>query len=430
MRRARRAGRLAAVMRAARGRDVVQSAALAIALYGLSLLTGPLQAHALGATGRGELAAVVVPTQLFTWLLGFGLPVACTYYRDRYDDVSLVGGSWFFGLTVGIPAIAVLWPLVPLYLAGQDPVTVGWFRAYLLSALLAVPCAVGVHLLRLDARLGLSNALRALPVVLNAIAVVVLALLGRLTLTTALAAGLVPILVTVLLGLGLSGGFVRPHLPAGYRSTVLSYGAKVTSGTVAGQLLSRLDQLLLVGLAAPKQLGLYAVAVTMSGLSQAAAQGIGLALLTRLSAGPPGSRGIARKARLLTLAVSCTIATGTALVAPVVLPTLFGQEFRDAVPLLLLLLPGQVLADLATVRSQEFYVVGRPQVPSLALGVAAAATVISLLLTVGTYGVTAAALSTSGCQALYLLVLELAVLHRPPLPVDGPMAPAPLPSLP
>ncbi|MCW2665556.1 MAG: rane protein involved in the export of O-antigen and teichoic acid [Frankiales bacterium] len=395
-------------------RDAVQSAVLGMGLYALSLLTGPLQAQALGAAGRGELAAVLVPTQLFTWLLGFGLPIAATYYRRQFGDRDLLSGCWFFALVAGLPAIALLWPLVPLYLDAHDPLTVGWFRAYLLTAVVAVPVAVSVQLLRLDARLGLSNALRALPVVLNTLAVVVLALLDRLTLTTALAAGLVPIVVSQLVGIAVTRGLAWPRLPAGWRATLLVYGAKVTTGTLAGQLLARLDQLLLVGLVPSRELGLYAVAVTMAGLSQAGAQGIGLALLTRLSTAPDPS--FARRARLLTLAMSCTIALATAVAAPYVLPLLFGAEFDDAVLLLWLLLPGAVLGDLATVRSQEFYVVGRPQVPSIALAIAAAATVVSLLLTVGAWGATAAAITTSLCQGLYLLVLTVAARRRPPSP--------------
>ncbi len=63
--------------------DVLITSGAGLAVYALALITGPLLARTLGPAGRGDLAAVIVPTQVLGFILLFGLPHAAAYYATK-----------------------------------------------------------------------------------------------------------------------------------------------------------------------------------------------------------------------------------------------------------------------------------------------------------------------------------------------------------
>ena len=160
------------------------TAAAGLAVYALSAISGPVLARTLGPAGRGDLAAVTLPTEMFGWLLAFGLPATVYLARER-EDRQLLMSAWVFAVVVGGVMIAAVWALVPRYLSGHAALTVPWFRIFLFDGLLFVPMYTAVNLLLARGRVIAFNVLKQLSLVLNTVVVVVLAVAGRLTLTTA-----------------------------------------------------------------------------------------------------------------------------------------------------------------------------------------------------------------------------------------------------
>src|SRR5436190_21179566 len=62
-------------------------------LLAISLLTGPLQARALGPTGRGELAAIAVPATLIPTITSVGLGSFAIFATAKGRDVGALLGT-------------------------------------------------------------------------------------------------------------------------------------------------------------------------------------------------------------------------------------------------------------------------------------------------------------------------------------------------
>lgn len=408
----RPAGRAFAKLRSS---PTLQTSATGIAVYAMSAVTGPLVARAVGPAGRGDLASVTVPSEMLGWILVFGLPQAAMFYASRYSKRELITAAWTFALVVGGVLAAIIFPLVPAYLRAHDPVTIPWLRAFLLVRIVFVPVLVTVHLLRLRPSLVAFNVLRSLQLVLEAVVVITLAITGKLTVQTSLMATFASFVVWYVIVIAYGRGWPA-HLEWSALRDSVHYGGRLSFGTLAQLAISRLDQLLLVGVVSADRLGVYAIAATACSISQPAAEGIAMVLFPRLQTaeGPDDAWVRLREARRRTLLASLAIAGLVGGLSPVVLPLLFGNAFRDSVVPLLILLPGQVLADQGTVMSQQLMVDNRPGVVSHALLAAATVTVVGLAIVVVPFGIIGAAAVTTASQATFAgyVVVQATRRHR------------------
>jgi O-antigen/teichoic acid export membrane protein len=375
-----------------------------LAVYGLSAITGPLLARALGPAGRGDYASVVVPAEMVAWVLAFGMPLAAVYYANDHDDRSLIMASWTFALAVGGVITACAWAFVPTYLHAHSHVTVPWLRAFLVMAIPFAPLLTATNLLMARGRVVAFNVLKQLALVLNTIFLVILSIAGRLSLSAALAAAFAGDAIAYLATLAWAKAWPGRGFRAHVTRLQIRYGARVATGSLANLLVSRLDQFVLVGAVSSHNLGLYAVAATGSGVSGQVSQGVSNALMPHLRNLDVDAhrRRQAGQAVRWTLAASVGIALVLALTARWGLPLLFGGAFRGAVPLLWILLVGQVANDVANVLSSRLQAEGKPGVPSEGLLVAVVVTVIGLAIAVGPYGVTGAAVVTVLSQFAFL----------------------------
>ncbi len=401
-------------------RDSLLTAGSQLFVYGLSLLTGPMLARALDADGRGDLAAVLVATQLFGWVATFGIPAATAYYATSMDRRELNMSAWFFSLVVGLPVVAVIWPFVPRYLNDHDPATVLWFRLFLLAALTVLPQYACLNYVNGRGGNVRFNALRHLALLSNSLVVIVLFLTDRLTLISALQASFFCNLAAAVITFTFAGGWPSRGFSWAALRIQLDYGWRVALGSVAQMTVGRLDQIIMVGIVAPEELGLYVIAVTAAGVSGALAVGMGLAVFPHIRDAPDHA---ARRATLRRgvrwMALSSTgMAAVIGLSAGFVIPLLFGEGFRGSLKPLYVLLPGQVCFDLANVIGQALQAEGRPGTSSRALTLAAIITASTITLAVSRYGIVGAALVTTTSQAAYLAYVTVAI-RRPPTSAQG-----------
>jgi O-antigen/teichoic acid export membrane protein len=383
-----------------------------LATYALAVLTGPLLARALDPSGRGDLAAVLVPTQLFGWIIGFGLPTAAAYFGRAHPRREVHSGAWLFTLVVGGIAVAIAWPFIPGYLDGHSPVTINWFRATLIANLLIVPVSTALEELRAIGGAGIRfNALRALPFVVNSIGIVLLAIVGHLTLVTAMWSNLVSILVYAIIVIAVCRSW--PTLVFSWRTLKahFKYGSQVAFGTFANLLISKLDQFLMVGVVSSAELGIYVVAATAAGVSTAIGQGVATALFPHLRGMTDVAErraSTARSARWV-IVISGTIGVAIAANALWAIPFVFGHAFSEAVIPLWLMLPGQIMADVAEVYGVELMAEGRPARSSFALALGAVVSIITIYPAIEIWGIRGAALVTSLSQAVLLGVIMYSV---------------------
>lgn len=355
----------------------------------LGIITGPLQARALGPSGRGELAAITVLTMMLPWIAGFGLDAYASRQVARRTPAGEVMGSIGLALlAIGIVIAPLGFPIAALAAHGR-----GVVHQFILIAFLMLPIwllgLLSYYVLNSLEEWGKTIVYRTFPTVTAAIAVVTLFAIGRmsvfaLALVTLLAAAAVNIAAIFW---ALERG--RPRLRPSLIWQGIPFGLKSWLALLASLTNGRLDQLLMIGLTPSRELGLYAVAVTMSTLPALIVSALGQPILSRVGAGE--HHIVSRSVRSMVLLITI-INAPTAAVSPLLLPLAFGHSFRAAVPMALILLLASLPLAVANVLSMAMTAAGRPGIPAAGEIITLGITIPGLILLLPSMGGVGAAL--------------------------------------
>jgi O-antigen/teichoic acid export membrane protein len=352
------------------------------------LISGPLLARALGVSGRGDLAAITVPFAFIPGVLGLGLPAYAYRALPRGAAPDEVLGSLGLPLILlGLLSVAAAVPIAD-GLAGGRPAV----RTFLIVGFMSAPILLLNSLLY--SMLGAMQRWRRVavtsitPFAVPFLAIVVLYTAGRLTVAAAAAATIAGAVLSVIPGLML----LRSHRPRFRRAVTregAAFGLKAWVGGLALTANARLDQFLMITVVAPRILGLYAVATTLSGASGLVAGALGPPLMGRIAAGETRLMGQASR---IMVAATILLNVPLAIVTPKLLVLLFGSGFRDATPMVLILLGAQVPMAGAAVLSSALQADGAPLIPTIAELLAVVVTIVGLILVLAPLGGVGAAI--------------------------------------
>ena len=368
-------------------------------------ISGPLLARALGAAGRGDLAAILVPLSLAPAVLGLGIGGYAFRELPKGRAVGEIIGSLGLPLIViGLLTTAAAIPAADALAAGRQSV-----RTFLIVGFLLMPVTL-VEALLLASLAALERWRRvviatATPFLVPFLAIVILYPLGQLTVATAAAATIVGSLLPLALGLPLLTA-TRPvfRLPLARRG--ISFGVKSWLGGLALLANLRLDQFLMITVVSPRVLGLYAVAATISGASGLVTGALTPPLMTRVAG---GEMFLLPKAVRVTVAATVGLNVLLALVTPALLSVLFGPEFKGAIPMAIILLGASVPYAGAQILSSGLQADGAPAIPSIGEGIALIITVVGLLALLKPLGgVGAAVVSLAAYSASFVFQLLMA----------------------
>jgi O-antigen/teichoic acid export membrane protein len=208
-----------------------------------------------------------------------------------------------------------------------------------------------------DERWGLIMVTRVLSTGLAAGAIVILSLVGALNVRTAAVTYIVSgVLAGLPFAIELRGS--RPwRFQRRVALTGLSFGVRTWIATLGSVGSLQLDQLLMAGLVSSRQLGLYALAATVSGTTAILAGGTANALLPRVAAGESDLIGRASRVTLLVVAL-CTLAIGAT--SPILVPFVFGRPFTAMIPMLLILLGAGLFSSPAVILGSALIAGGNP----------------------------------------------------------------------
>lgn len=377
-------------------RLAIITAASNLALPLTSLASGPILARTLGPVQRGEMAAAIAPVFVLMFIANMGLPEAATYgvagLRQNPRVVFLRCAA--LSLVYGIVAAVGLWFAAP-YLLRYAPNAIPVLR----SVLLLLPLLMLVILLRATVngmrRFGAVNAERVGTPLLRLAAFAVLAVAGSLSV---MSAALSQVIATVVGGCFLLIVLLRSARAAsgttvpGLTRTLATYGLRGW-GSVLGNLVNwRLDQLVLIALVSPKQLGLYVVSVHFAEIPSTAVNAV-RNLLFAESAHRNEVAIVARAARIVGF-LATLIAVCGIVAAPLMVWILFGSDFAESVPMVQLLLVGSIPFCVEQILGAGLLATGRPGRRSLSQMIAALVTVIGLLILAPLLGGVGAALTS------------------------------------
>lgn len=365
------------------------------ALTGLMLplsavATGPILARALDPASRGELAAVLAPLAVVPFVFNFGVPEALTYYvaSKRISVAAAARAALVMGVVAGVSAFALLAALSPVLFHRYEHL-----QSLFLVLASTLPVVMAMTMVRAVAqgrqRFDLINRERWFSVLSRLALIAALAVAGHLTVTSAAWSTHGTALLAFLLLLPILSG-VRSRRDEPARVPMIArYGGRTWIGTLSGILMLRLDQVLLVPLAGARQLGYYAVAVSLAEIPAAALLAVrDVAFAASTDRGDPSL--VARACRLVVLVSVPLCILGMAL-APVVLPLAFGESFSAAVPMAQILFAASVPSGITTVLTAGLFGANRPGLVSAAQLCALALTVLGVFALVPSIGAMGAA---------------------------------------
>ena len=382
------------------GRSVVQTAGFSVAVTVAGSLSGILIARATGPVMRGEYTAVTSWLGITLMVGELGQSVAVCFYVAQNPGQARRYVATSRAMTLASGALAMTCGLALAQLLGRGHP--GLTMAYRIAFVgVPVSCLADSYTFALMGRaLTLWNKVRVSQALTALAAVIVLWRLRMLTLDSAL----VVLLGSLLVQLAWSyWGCRRVDLAPGRLTAELirplaSYGVAQIAAAAPASVNAYLDQLVLSVTVPPADLGCYSIAVSMTLLPTPLVSAIGYVLLPKLAAEETAAartRELQRTAVLVSFGLATAMLLPLAVVAPRLVPLLFGPAYRGAVPLLWILTPGGIFLSCGQVTANVLRGLNRQLVVARAEGIALVFTLVLLAALLPAIGVAGAAIAST-----------------------------------
>jgi O-antigen/teichoic acid export membrane protein len=382
----------------ARNIRLIFSANALILLCGV--ITSLLSAWALGPAGRGDLLVVMLWPPVCALLVTFGLTQAHRYWvaKDPTSVSLLFSNSILFTVIIGFGTLAVAEIVIPHLVGNRSPETMRLVHLYLLNIPAALLQFLMIGLLEGARRFGWAGASRLVTFVVQAVAYLVLWLIGHLTVETAAFSAMAGQFSAMFLSVYAVCRELNPRWKPGWTQwrDALSYGMRGYPGTVADFATLRMDQLLLGGLASSTAIGLYFVAVRLSEITAVLAGSVSEALMPEVAATKNQARAddlLARSLRL-TVYTHLLVLLPLWLAAPHLLRFVYGESFLAAGGTLRILLVASVVLTAGGIAISGLNGFGHPGLSTIARVSSAVVTVIALVTLLPRYGIAGAAMAS------------------------------------
>lgn len=332
----------------------------------VTMLSGVLTARILLPIGKGELAAVILWPSLLAYVGNMGLVDAVAFYAaDSEQDIGQVLAS---GLAIALPLSGVLFGIghliLPIVLANQAAGTLETARLYLIYIPLNLITLSLTSILWGRMRLVAYNFLRAFVHVGFVSGIVLLYALGQVSVRRFVEASSAAVLVTMLM----AGGVILKNRWLSWWPDVqiikrlLAYGWRVHLGSIASLANLRLDQMLMSVFLPPRELGLYVVAVSVSGIVNLAANTLVIVVFPRVANLALGSEKALMLGRFVRLALVLSVlaAVGAFVLVPWILSVFFTTAYLPATEMGRVLIVASIPLGLNTVLEAGIKAFGRP----------------------------------------------------------------------
>ena len=387
-----------------------------------SLITAPLLARALGAEGRGLVAAATAPLLVASAALTMGMPDAVTYFVARRVRTLRTLGLGLLVVCIVGPLGSALIASISGILAGDHPDIEGLMS---MIGLMLTPALVALVVR------GYARAVQAwflvasdqcLASVFRVGALGVLLATDGLTITSAAWVLAIGNCVGIIAYLGLLGRYrglpttQDSNLPVGRHAAQLTrFGLGAWIGSAAGVVLARLDQVLFLPLSSAEQLGIYIVAVSLADMVRTFNAAVRDVVFSVQSA-KNDDESLGRAARLSTI-ITATVGVTAVLVGWWLIPLAFGPEFSSVTAVLAVVLVGTIIGNPGSVAAAGMTARGRPILRSIAIlssVVLNIALLVLLLPTMGAMGAAIASMVANAMCGLFVLVLANRVFGMKP----------------
>lgn len=362
-----------------------------ILIVGINIATGVITARLLGPSGRGEQAAVMIWPQLLAFALTLGLPDALLYSFKRYPDrqPQLFSAALLLGAPMGGVGVMVGVIFLPYWLDQYSPAVIQFAQLGVLLTPVVLITLILTAVVQAREQFALYNAVRYLPPLLTLIALVLLALVHRLTPFSAALAYMLAIIPVFLWMLVRLWRLFRPRW-YGLRwafKDLTPYGLRAYGISLAKIAAQYLDRVLAVGLLDPAVVGLYVVARSLSLVLEVFHTAVASVLFPKAS-GRPVEEVVAMTGLAARVSTTLTLlaALGLALSGAWALSLVYGEAFLAAGAVFRILAIEVVLSGTAWILAQAFMALGKPGLITLFQGLGISLSVPLFLVLVPRYG--------------------------------------------
>ena len=395
--------------RQALARGVFDLSASMILVMALGFVQNILLARLLGAEGLGHMAVIYSIMTIACLLATFGLASSILRYGAAERDE---GGAWSVyrtgirlvaGTSVASAVVIALFSLSRFWVF--DPVAGAWMPLVVLVVPAQALASCSSHFFHARSRMR-DKALLEL--------VSRLCIVGSVA-TGALLDGFRGCVIGYVIG-SAAGGVIsvaharvlRPRVagPASVSSReLLRFGLWGLLTNALFMVLTTTDVLAMSALVGdPKAVGAYSLAALFQqvvSIPMRAYLDARFPEMTRISHDIPALRALRRRMRLHLLAITIAPAGALAVVAPWLIPRVFGADFAASIAPLSILLLGQIFNSTGAAQGRSMFAAGWVEGNFWASGIAAAYNVMANLLLVPRYGAIGAATATASTHLLW-----------------------------
>lgn len=389
-----------------------------VAILLSTVVSSLLGARALGPAGRGDLLVVVLWPPVVAMLAGLGLPSAYRYWMAKEPEKvsQLFSNAVIYTAVVGIISVALADLIVPHLVGDRNPQVRTLLRIYQIN----IPAALFLDLMRglLEGtrRFGWAGIARLIFFGVQGLGFAGLWSFGRLTVTTATVTMISAQTASMLMALIAVWNELRPRWRPSWPEfkTSMKYALRDYPGGVADFTTLRLDQLMLGAMASNVAIGLYVVAVRLSEMTTLVADAIADALMPEVAASKSSDRAELLWARSLRLAIYMHVILLPLLwlSAPIVLKTLFGENFVPATAAFRWLLIAAAVWSLGSIVISGLRGFGYPGLSTVARFSAAVVTAVGLLILLPRRGITGAAIASLIGYSVMLVIALFGFMRK------------------
>ncbi|HEY0184640.1 MAG TPA: oligosaccharide flippase family protein [Rhodopila sp.] len=405
------------------GFTVVQTILSQILVVALNMATGVITARLLGPEGRGVFAAATVWPQFLSGACFVGIPAAIVYYIRHNQAASgsiFMSGILIAGLLCLVTtAIGLL--VAPLTMHDYTPDAIVLAQYCVIATIPYVYMALFRQVL---IALGMFSVFNASSVLIPFIYFVALLLCwGTIGVTVVNSASTQIAAVVVIVAW--MGWRLWPVAPPSFREgghwfrTLTLYGIRGAPADCLFTLGGYVDRLVLMSLVSARDLGLYAVAYSLSRLMLVLQTAVSAVVFPKMAGRPAqGAKLLHDHAfRFITYAAIGVILMSL-MIGRAVLGLLYGQSFEEAGPVFDILILEAALTCIAQLIAQLFYSLGHPGYTSLVQAGSFLTAGAGLLVLVPREGIIGAAfaMAIAAGVRLTLLLLGLGLRLKMSLP--------------
>lgn len=365
----------------------------------LSLANVLIVSRVLGPEGRGEVVFLAAIAFFTSMLASCGIEESNANFAASEPPLrrALATNSVVFAFVLGALGVAVVQGLIAAFpaVAGPSTSALRWLTLAFIPVLL-----LNLYLrwlVRADYAFAVTNIAWLIVPAVNVGVNGLLALLGLLTVGTAVATWLAGQAVGALILVWYIArrlvGFGRPDV--GLMARALRFGLKTHAGRVMLLGNWRLDQWLLGAISGARELGIYSVAVAWAEALSYLPTAIKFVQRPYLVRSAP--RDAVRQAAIafrVGMVATVVLMVGMVLAAPILCVTLFGEQFRGSIVELRVLVIGAPGMLALTILGNALVARGKPVLSSVALAAGFVCTVVLDIVLIPPYaGIGAAAAS-------------------------------------